>query len=96
MGQCQSAPCGTPSGAGPSGKKAAAASTPARAPAELLNLGPEAEAYFAGTGRSFYEHVRAPPASRLVPVRLSARASPRGAETPRSRREVSPRALPKR
>jgi len=53
MGQCQSAPCGTPSGAGPSGKKAAAASTPARAPAELLNLGPEAEAYFAGTGRSF-------------------------------------------
>ena len=78
MGQCQSAPCGTPSGAGPSGKKAAAASTPARAPAELLNLGPEAEAYFAGAGRSFYEHVRAPPASRLVPVRLSPAPLPRG------------------
>ena len=94
MGQCQSAPCGTPSGAGPSGKKAAAASTPARAPAELLNLGPEAEAYFAGAGRSFYEHVRAPPASRLAPVRPSRpRLSARPAETPRSRREVSPRAL---
>ena len=93
MGQCQSAPCGTPSGAGPSGKKAAAASTPARAPAELLNLGPEAEAYFAGAGRSFYEHVRAPPTSRLAPVRPRPRLF-RAARRDAAVSACSPRALP--
>ena len=41
-------------GTGPSG---------AKNPAELLNLGPRAEAYFATTGRSFYDEVRAPPAT---------------------------------
>ena len=55
MGQCQSGGRSADgAGTGPSG---------AKNPAELLNLGPRAEAYFATTGRSFYDEVRAPPAT---------------------------------
>ena len=48
-------------------------------PAELLNLGPEAEAFFAKGGRSYYDDVSAPPDSPPAPppdpsVKISAAA----------------------
>lgn len=36
-------------------------------PAELLNLGPEAEAFFAKGGRSYYDDVSAPPDALPAP-----------------------------
>lgn len=51
MGACQS--CG-----GPGSDEGVIAPGVPRSPAELLNLGPEAELYFAKGGRVFYEQVR--------------------------------------
>ena len=75
MGQCQSGGRSADgAGAGPSG---------AKNPAELLNLGPNAEAYFARTGRSFYDEVRTPPPTRArAAARIPTSTSPRPPDPP--------------